>query len=107
MNVKYSLQMKTSSALYQKLDPSHNYVVKNMCCYLRTSYARFKNQTAKKKKIRNKNDLSKGIKVKQKTEDLVDLTAFARCVIYSNQNYKRQTDQIIFTSFTFLGNMNK
>ena len=48
MNVKYSLQMKTNSSrstssLYQRLDPERNSVDKNMCYNLRTSYASFKN----------------------------------------------------------------
>ena len=89
INLKYSLQMKTSSALHQKLDPIRDSVYKNICYYLRTSYARFKKRSTEKKKIRYKNDCSKRIKVKQKTEDLVDLTTFAKCVIYNNQSYKK------------------
>ena len=59
-----------------------------MCYYLHTSYASFKKLTAEKKKICNKNDRSKKIKVKVKT-DLVNLTVFSKCVIYDNQNYKK------------------
>ena len=34
MNVKYSLQMKTSSELYKRLDPLHEPVDKNVLFYL-------------------------------------------------------------------------
>ena len=59
MNVKYSLQMKTSSELYKRLDPLHEPVDKNMCYFICTSHARFKKRTAEKKQILEKGDLSK------------------------------------------------
>ena len=40
---------------------------KNMCYYFNISYERFRKRTAKKKKIRDKKDCSKGIKLKQKS----------------------------------------
>ena len=83
INVKYSLQTKTSSALYQKLDPLCGSVDKSMCYCLCTSYVRFKKRTTEKNKICDKRNHSKGIKAKQKTEDLVDLTTFAKCRTYS------------------------
>ena len=68
MNVKCSLQTKTSSELYKRSDPLHDPVDKNMCYFIRTSHARFKKRTAEKKQIREKEDLSKGIKVYSKKQ---------------------------------------
>ena len=66
MNVKYSLQMKTSSELYKRSDPLHDPVDKNLCYFIHTSNAKFKKRAAEKKQICEKEDLSKGIKVYSK-----------------------------------------
>ena len=68
MNVKYSLQTKTSLELYRRSDPLHDPVDKNIRYFIRTSHARFKKRTAEKKQIREKEDLSKGIKVYSKKQ---------------------------------------
>ena len=68
MNVKYSLHTKTSSELYKRSDPLHDPVYKNMCYFIRTSHARFKKRTAEKKQFREKEGLSKGIKVYSKKQ---------------------------------------
>ena len=52
MNIKYSLQTKTSSELYKRSDPLHDPVDKSMCYFIRTSHARFKKRIAEKKQIR-------------------------------------------------------
>ena len=67
MNINYSLQTKTSSELYKISDPLHDPVNKNMCYFFRASHARFKKRT-EKKLIRQKEDLSKGMKVYSKKQ---------------------------------------
>ena len=66
MNVKCSLQTKTSLELYRRSDPLHDPVDKNIRYFICTSHARFKKRTAEKKQIREKEDFSKGIKVYSK-----------------------------------------
>ena len=54
MNVKYSLQTKTSSKLYKRSDLLHKPLDKKICYFILTSNVRFKKRTAKKKQIREK-----------------------------------------------------
>ena len=64
INVKYSLQATSSSALYRRSDPIHDPVNKNLCYYIRIAHARFKKRSSvKKQTIEKKQKSAKGIKV--------------------------------------------
>ena len=64
INVKYSLQATSSSALYRRLDPIHDSVNKNLCYYIRTAHARFKKRSSvKKQTVEKKQKYAKGVKV--------------------------------------------
>ena len=66
MNIKYCLQTKTSAALYNRSDPLHDLVDKNVLFYLYYLSKVQKENT--REKIREKEDLPKGIKVYSKKQ---------------------------------------
>ena len=63
INVKYSLQATSSSALYRRSDPIHDPVNKNLCYYIRTAHAKFKKRSSvKKQTVENTRNLLKGLR---------------------------------------------
>ena len=64
INVKYSLQATSSSALYRRSDPIRDPVNEKLCYYIGTAHARFKKRSSVKKQTVEENQKSaKGIKV--------------------------------------------